>query len=78
MNMAKTICRAAEKRIFGKTMVAFLLLCAWSASAQAGQSVAAKAKGYVYWTNSGNGSVGRGTTAGTHVSEAFISLEVRG
>jgi Domain of unknown function (DUF5050) len=85
MEMTKTICRA-EKRNFAKTIMAFFAVCAWAASSHAQtasdrQGLAeqpAAARGHVYWTNSGNGSVGRATTAGTRVSEKFIVLNTTG
>jgi hypothetical protein len=81
--MTGTIHRGAETPIFGKTIVAFLLLCASAASSPA-QAVSdrqdpagrpAAAKGYVYWTNSLNGTVGRATIAGKGVEEKFIALK---
>jgi hypothetical protein len=86
IEMTKTICRAAEKRIFGKTMVAFFLLCTWADSSLAQTTVdqrelaarAPAAKAYIYWTNSGNGSVGRATINGKQATETFITLNTLG
>jgi virginiamycin B lyase len=71
LEMTKTIYCATEKRIFGKTILAVFLLCAWVASSHA-QAVPPPAATYVYWTNSNNGSIGRATTSGTDVNEKFI------
>jgi virginiamycin B lyase len=80
VEMTKTTYCATEWRIFGKTILAVFLLCAWTACSPA-QTVSDRQEiadqpgatpQYVYWTNSLNGSIGRATTTGADVSEAFI------
>jgi len=79
-----TKARAAETRIFSTAIVAFFLLWAASSPAQTVSGQArfatppAKAKGYIYWTNSLSGTVGRATTAGAHAKEKFIVLKPKG
>lgn len=77
IEMARTAHRAGEARIFGVTTIACSLICAWAASSSA-QTVSvqhpAKAKGYVYWTNYNDGSIGRATIKGKKVNEKFTTL----
>jgi hypothetical protein len=70
--------QTAGTQLFGKTIAAMILLCAWTTASPAQTSFGrpdergAGAKGYVYWTNNADGSVGRATTAGTKANEKFI------
>jgi hypothetical protein len=80
--------KMTKTKIFAIAVTAIFLLGAWTASSVAQgaldrhtlaeQSAAAKAKGYVYWTNSLDGSVGRATIAGRRASESFITLDAAG
>jgi hypothetical protein len=80
--MKKTICRACERRAFSKTVMAFLLLGASVASAGARTTAdpqkrgeySPKAKAYIYWTNSVDGSLGRASISGKGANENFITL----
>lgn len=88
METMKTIRRAAETGKFGRPIMVFFLLCVSAVSSHGQtvsdpggfgeQSAATKARGSVYWTNTVNGSVGRATVLGTHVSEKFIALDTTG
>ena len=81
--MTNTLCSAAKKQIFGNTIKALLLLCVWTASSAAQTATDRQksvvqplsAKGYVYWTNNNDGTVGRATVQGTGVNEKFIALQ---
>jgi hypothetical protein len=80
--MKKTICRACERRAFSKPVMAFLLLGASVASAGARTTAdpqkrgeySPKAKAYIYWTNSVDGSLGRASISGKGANENFITL----
>ena len=67
--MTKTGC--VTKRIFGKLLVALLVLCVW-ASSHVQTASSATTPTFVYWTNSDDGTVGRATTTGTRVNQQFI------
>ena len=78
MKMTRTI--RSEGRVFGKTMAAFFLLCASGAQASADHQrlVEPKAKSYLYWTNSNDGSIGRALASGKGAKENFITLSAAG
>src|ERR1700722_7964433 len=81
--MTNKICRDTGTLLLGKAIVALLLFGTWNAPSQA-QTVSDRpvlveqsgaATGYVYWTNTVDGSIGRATTAGSKVNEKFIRLK---
>jgi hypothetical protein len=81
--MRKANCGAVERTILCRTVAALFLLGTAVASVQAQtlpgqQAVAPAAKGYVYWTNSLNGSLGRTSTTGSKAKEKFIVTKVPG
>src|SRR5579862_679454 len=79
-HMTRMIGGGAEKKFFGRTIMALFLLCtpAVSHAQDAGRHAAPRTKSYLYWTNSANGSVGRATVKGTKVNENFIALNTFG
>ena len=72
--MRLAICRAGKTRILDKTIAAIFTIFALAAS----PDIAHAKAGFVYWTNTVNGSVGRATTKGTRANEKFITLNTTG
>jgi hypothetical protein len=78
MEMKNTTHYAAERHVFGKTIVAVFALCAWAALLPAQTSKPNATEAYVYWTNYNNGSIGLATIAGADVDQTFIPTTTGG
>jgi len=63
-----------KTQILDKTIAVIFAICSLAAL----PDIAHAKAGFVYWTNSPNGSVGRATTKGTKANEKFITLNTTG